>query len=1162
MGEIRILLVEDDSIEALDIKRTLESHGFTVPYVASSGEDAVSKAHELLPDLILMDILLKGEINGIEAAKEIKELNIPIIYLTAHSEESTVEKAMLTEPYGYLIKPYVATELKYAIELAVYKNKMEKELKASESRYNSLFEKMLNGFAYHQIVVDDKGEPVDYIFLKVNEAFEKFTGLKRDDIIGRSVTEVIPDIKTTNPQLIMDYGYVALSGESKVFEIYFAPFDKYFSITAYSDQKGYFATIFEDITLKRQSEKALEESEKRYRGIIENMLDAYIRADKEGKITMASPSAARMYRYDSPQQMMGISAISLYKSQKDRETLLEELGKHGIVQNMEGEALRNDGTSFWVSMNAQYNYDENGEILGTEAFVRDISRTKKAEEALKKSESYYRAIFEHTGTATVIIEDDTIISLANKEFEKLSGYTRGEIEGKKCWTEFVHEDDLERMKEYHRLRRIDPKAAPEIYDFRFINREGKTRYVHLEVDIIPGTKKSVASLLDITARKNAEERIDRLYRLYATLSQVNQAVVRVKDTQELFNKICEVCVKYGKFKMAWIGLIDLETGNINPVAHSGDEKGYLDNTIINLHEKPPVDWPTVQAINTGELVIINDIKKAPNQKWRDNALKRGYNSLASLPIKLRGEVMGILNIYSERMNFFHDEEITLVEEMGLDISMAVDSIKTEKERREMEKALRLREEELKFTNEWLSFAQKAAKSGFWDWDMSTGKLTWSREFYELFGLPSTAEPSFDTWLESLHPDDREEAMDNINHAIEDHQFLENEYRVILPDGNVIWIRALGSTYYDAEDKPVRMSGICLDVTQQKKTENEILSQFYILRGIIESSGNPILSVDTNYCYTSFNRSHQAVMKALYGADIELGKNLLEYQTVEEDRNKAQRNFDRALNGESFIDEYYLGEEELSRLYFEISYNPIKDKEGKVIGVALYAQDVTLRKKAEEELRRSLKEKENLLREVHHRVKNNLQIVSSLLNLQSQQVKDEKDRELFRVSQDRLKSMAHVHGKLYESRDLSSINFREYVAHLTRELMKSYPATNAELDVEVEEVTLNIETSVPCGLIINELVSNSLRYAFPQGRTGKIKVSLKKIEETNGAEYELIISDNGVGLPEEMDFKHSESLGMQLVINLVNQLEGEIDLDRSKGTKFKIVFKELEYDKRI
>ncbi|WP_321421628.1 response regulator [uncultured Methanobacterium sp.] len=140
MTTTKIIVVEDESIEALDIKNTLESFGYQVPYIASRGDEAVVKAQEIKPDLVLMDIILKGEITGIEAASEIKKLDIPFIYLTAHSNEKTVEKAKLTEPYGYLLKPFNANDLKHTIELALHKHMMENKLKESENRYRLLVE--------------------------------------------------------------------------------------------------------------------------------------------------------------------------------------------------------------------------------------------------------------------------------------------------------------------------------------------------------------------------------------------------------------------------------------------------------------------------------------------------------------------------------------------------------------------------------------------------------------------------------------------------------------------------------------------------------------------------------------------------------------------------------------------------------------------------------------------------------------------------------------------------------------------------------------------------------------------------------------------------------------------------------------------------------------
>ncbi len=213
-----------------------------------------------------------------------------------------------------------------------------------------------------------------------------------------------------------------------------------------------------------------------------------------------------------------------------------------------------------------------------------------------------------------------------------------------------------------------------------------------------------------------------------------------------------------------------------------------------------------------------------------------------------------------------------------------------------------------------------------------------------------------------------------------------------------------------------------------------------------------------------------------------------------------------------------------------------------------------RKLAEDQIKASLKEKEVLLQEVHHRVKNNLQVISSLLNLQSEQIQEEKSRAMLKDSQNRILSMSLIHEKLYQSKDFAKIDFNEYVRELVDDLFQSYgdDAGKIALNINVGTVSLGIDSAIPCGLIINELVTNSLKYAFPGGRKGELNISLRP---TNGNMIELIVGDNGVGIPEDVDFKKTASLGLHIVTMLVEgQLYGEISLDRSKGTEFKIKFR--------
>jgi PAS domain S-box-containing protein len=216
-------------------------------------------------------------------------------------------------------------------------------------------------------------------------------------------------------------------------------------------------------------------------------------------------------------------------------------------------------------------------------------------------------------------------------------------------------------------------------------------------------------------------------------------------------------------------------------------------------------------------------------------------------------------------------------------------------------------------------------------------------------------------------------------------------------------------------------------------------------------------------------------------------------------------------------------------------------------------NITLRKVNEKKIRQSLEEKKVLLREIHHRVKNNMQIVSSLLMLQSQNIEDKKYKNVFIDSQNRIQAMALIHQKLYQSDNLAEINFKEYIDGISSNIMESYgQKSNIKIDINIENVPINLDYAVPCGLIINELVTNSFKYAFPEGRQGIIKISAKSNENNM---IQLSISDDGIGIPKDMDIRNTESLGLKLVTGLAEgQLHGELILNRESGTEFQINFR--------
>jgi PAS domain S-box-containing protein len=302
--------------------------------------------------------------------------------------------------------------------------------------------------------------------------------------------------------------------------------------------------------------------------------------------------------------------------------------------------------------------------------------------------------------------------------------------------------------------------------------------------------------------------------------------------------------------------------------------------------------------------------------------------------------------------------------------------------------------------------------------------------------------------------------------------------------------------------------------------------------------------------------NQATLELLGYEETELTGQPIEILLIpEEAASFRQRCLEQLLTGESICDsEVTLVTKNARQIPVSLSMSVVRDEDGVEQGVVYVGRDLTERKRTEEQIRASLREKEILLKEIHHRVKNNLQIISSLLMLQCGDGRDGRVRKALEESRNRVYSMAIIHEILYQSKDLAQVDFAEYSQKLINYLLDSYPIDPQaiSLKMNVDSLSLSIDTAIYCGLIINELVSNSLKYAFPAGQRGEICIDLQPDTEH---QLTLAVSDNGVGLPPDVELHQAESLGLQLVTMLTKQLDGTIELEQNGGTAFKIVFRQ-------
>ncbi len=399
----------------------------------------------------------------------------------------------------------------------------------------------------------------------------------------------------------------------------------------------------------------------------------------------------------------------------------------------------------------------------------------------------------------------------------------------------------------------------------------------------------------------------------------------------------------------------------------------------------------------------------------------------------------------------------------------------------------------------------------------------------------------------IHPDDRPLLESSLSEELSGIPF---RFRWMRKDGEVIWIEQRIVPIHDKEGARIAIEGIVRDITGIRQAEQEALQEtntryrslflsmhdgYAHLQFITGSDGKP-----SDLRIIEVNLMMETII-GLSGEEV-IGKTLLE---VLSDLEPAwiERFHTTALTGEPQVVEYH--HQGLDTHYEVLVYSPQKGE------CALLFHDITEKKRREEEVEQSLREKETLLKEIHHRVKNNMQVISSLLMLQRENMPDPHMRELFRESENRVFSIALVHEKLYRSENLSRIHYGEYLEMMGDHILASRNI-NSELitlEINASDIYLPIDNAVPLSLITNELLTNSLKHAFPDGRKGTIRIDLQK--SSGNILYRL--SDDGIGFPADIDFENTTTLGMELVNNLVMQLMGTISISSEAGTQFEIIF---------
>ncbi len=424
-----------------------------------------------------------------------------------------------------------------------------------------------------------------------------------------------------------------------------------------------------------------------------------------------------------------------------------------------------------------------------------------------------------------------------------------------------------------------------------------------------------------------------------------------------------------------------------------------------------------------------------------------------------------------------------------------------------------------------------------------------------------------SYFDLLHPDENMEERKEHFKKVLSGEPLINEYRFLAKDGSPVWVRNSGRTVVHG-GTVTGVQGILMDITEKKMAEEALRKSEEKYRLLADNMSDNIWVLNTDLRFTYVSPSVSRIVgytdreylsmrleDILTPDSLELTMRTVEEELAEESRKNTGNEQRYESSGGYRTLEVELIHKNGHRVWGEITAKFLRDDSGKVTGILGSTRNITERRRAEEQLRSSLREKEILLKEIHHRVKNNFQVITSLLRLQRKSIKDVDLHRVFVNSENRIRAMALVHERLYQSGDFARIDFSDYISLMAAELFQTHHCDpdRVKLQINAGSIQLGIDQAIPCGLIINELVSNALKHAFPDEleKKGRIEISLHE----NGAGVELTVRDDGVGLPETIDITKSDSLGLEIVHLLAEvQLRGEYGLSRENGTEFTVRFK--------
>ncbi len=1076
-------------------------------------------------------------------------------------------------------------------------------------------------------IIDNK-----YRIVRANRTMAARLGVTPGECVGLTCYHVIHG--TDKPPSFCPHRQLLRDGAEHTAEVCEGCLGGYFvvSTSPLHDQDGkLIGSIYvaRDINERKRVEERLKESEEKYRNIVETANEGILIIDAEVRITFANKKIAEMLGC-SLEELIG-RFLWDFADEEGKDILKQNMEKRrqGINEVYELKLICKDGSPLWALISAKAFFNKEGEFTGSLGMFTDITERKRIEEALRQSEKRLRLKLENilspaqeiANLELAEIIDIQAIQPLMEDFYKLSHIPIGLNDLKGNVLVGVGWQDI--CTKFHRVHseackhcvESDTKLSSGVTPGEFKMYKCKNNMWDIVTPIMVGghqvgyiftgqfffeDEPLDYELFRSQARKYGFNEEDYI----AALEKVPRLSREVVDTGMKFLMTFANMTSQLSYSNISLAKLLVERDDLVKALRESEkrEKARSDELEAVLDAVPAAVWithdPQAHQLTGNRLSYewlrlpkgVNASKFAPEGERPETyrIFKDGMEiPVADMPMRMSAKGIDVQDyefdlVYPDgAVRHLLGNARTLRDEKNYPrgaVSAFIDITERKKAEEALKKAhdsleVKVRERtaelkkaynSLKESEEGLAEAQKMAHIGNWDWDVETDKAYWSDELYHIFGRnPQELAPSYNEYLSYVHRDDREYADTAHNEALKGKTF-SIDHRIILSNGEVRTIHMKAEVIFNEKKIPIKLKGTVQDITERKKAEEKIQS----LANIVESSNDAILTESLEGIITSWNKGAEQIYG--YLAEEILGKNV---SILEPDNLKGEINqfIGKITQGEKIKNYETLRLKKGGEIInVSLTISPVFDPYGKLVAISAITRDITDRKKVEDAL---LKIEFARQKEIHHRIKNNLQVISSLLDLQAghfrnrENIKDSEVLEAFKESQDRVSSIALIHEELYEGKETDALNFSLYIERLAENLLHTYRIGNSDITLNSDikkDIFFDMDTAVPLGMIVNELISNSLKYAFSERNIGEIQIKLYSEEARNDLDnkgelpekvkrYTLKVSDNGNGIPENIDFENPSTLGLQLVNILVDQLDGKIELKRDIGTEFIIYF---------